>query len=315
MHPFKRILLIAPSEMIRTPAFERAESLAFAAGALLHIVAFADVMPPELAGLFNQDAVAQAREGYLQIHRHWLLQQARFQRHAGLQITCEVVCANQSPKQVLAYVNDFQPDLVIKDVQHISALDRTFHSPLDWLLLRECPTCLHLVTEARHPKPLKVLAAIDLSHLEELTYGLNERILKLASSLARTCDAQLHLLNVSNWSVVGDAVTSVPTQSLDSGLSEAVNDAQAEAFDALAERHGIEKNHQHVLIGVPHKVISQFAERNGFDMLLLGMTHGDGHHQVIGSTAESVLNRTSCSSMIVKALPRPLIETGQQAVC
>jgi universal stress protein E len=131
-----------------------------------------------------------------------------------------VVWAKQSPAQVLAYVNDFQPDLVVKDVQHISLLDRTFHRPLDWLLLRDCPACLHLVTDARHPKPLKVLAAIDLSHLEELTYGLNEQILELASTLARTCDAQLHLLNVSNWSVMGDTVMSVPTQSLDSSWAK-----------------------------------------------------------------------------------------------
>jgi hypothetical protein len=33
--------------------------------------------------------MAQAREGYLQVHRHWLEQQARFQRCEGLQVTTE----------------------------------------------------------------------------------------------------------------------------------------------------------------------------------------------------------------------------------
>lgn len=303
MLQLKRILLIAPSEMTRTPAFDRAQALALASGASLHIVAFDYVTPLELAGLFDHDTMAQAREGYLQNHRHWLEQQVRFQRRAGLQITCEVVWAKESPAQMLAYMNDFLPDLVVKDVQHISALERTFHQLLDWLLLRECPVCLHLVTDARHPKPLKVLAAIDLSHLEELTYGLNARILELASTLALACDAQLHLLNVSNWSVMGETVTSVPTQSLDSGLSEAVNDAQLEAFDALAERYAIEKEYQHVLTGIPHKVISLFARRNGFDMVVLGTAYRRRRDQMIGSTAESILNHTSCSLMIVKPLP------------
>ncbi len=300
MFELKRILLIAPSEMTRTPAFDRAHALALASGALLQIVAFDYVTPLELAGLLDHDAISQAREGYLQIHRHWLEQQIRFQRRAGLQVTSEVVWAKQSLAQVLAYVNDFHPDLVIKDVQHISALERTFHRPLDWLLLRECPACLHLVTDARHPKPLKVLAAIDLSHLEDLTYGLNERILELASTLARACDAQLHLLNVSNWSVVGDTLTSVPIQSLDSHLGEAVNDAQVEAFEALAERYDIEKAHQHVLAGIPHKVVSLFAQRNAFDMVVLGTTYHRRLDRMIGSTAESVLNHTACSLMIVK---------------
>jgi universal stress protein E len=264
MLELKRILLIAPSEMTRTPAFDRAHALALASGALLQIVAFDYVTPLELAGLLDHDAISQAREGYLQIHRHWLEQQIRFQRRAGLQVTSEVVWAKQSLAQVLAYVNDFHPDLVIKDVQHISALERTFHRPLDWLLLRECPACLHLVTDARHPKPLKVLAAIDLSHLEDLTYGLNERILELASTLARACDAQL------------------------------------EAFEALAERYDIEKAHQHMLAGIPHKVVSLFAQRNAFDMVVLGTTYHRRLDRMIGSTAESVLNHTACSLMIVK---------------
>ncbi|WP_460136172.1 universal stress protein [Pseudomonas sp. S1_E04] len=303
MLALKRILLIAPSEMTLTPAFDRAQALACATGALLHIVAFDYVTPLALAGLFDHDAMAQAREGYLQIHRHWLEQHVRFQRRAGLEISCEVVWAKPSLAHVLAYVNDFHADLVIKDVQHVAALDRTFHKPLDWLLLRECPACLHLVTDARHPKPLKVLAAIDLSHLEELTYGTNERVLELATALAQACDAQLHLLNVCNWSVVGDALRSVPTQSLDSSLGEAVNDAQAEAFVTLAERYGIEPKHQHVLSGIPHKVISQFARRNAFDVVVLGTVYRQSLDRMIGSTAESVLNRTSSSLMIVKPLP------------
>ncbi|WP_448126077.1 universal stress protein [Pseudomonas veronii] len=303
MLPLKRILLIAPSEMTRTPAFDRAQALAIATGALLHIVAFDYVASLEVAGLFDHDAMAQAREGYLQVHRHWLEQQVRFQRRAGLAVSCEVVWAKPNLAHVLAYVNDFHADLVIKDVQHVSALDRTFHQPLDWLLLRDCPACLHLVTDARHPKPLKVLAAIDLSHLEELTYGLNERVLELASTLAHVCDAHLHLLNVSNWSVVGDTPTSVPTQSLDSSLGEAVNDAQVEAFDVLAERYGVEQGRQHVLTGIPHKVISLFARRNAFDVVVLGTVYRDKLDRLIGSTAESVLNRTSCSLMIVKPSP------------
>ncbi|QTH11766.1 universal stress protein [Pseudomonas corrugata] len=302
MLSLKRILLIAPSEMIRTPAFDRGQALASATGALLHIVAFDYVTPLALAGLLDHEAMAQAREGYLQIHRHWLEQQVRFQRRAGLEISYEVVWAKPCPAHVLAYVNDFNADLVVKDVQHVSALDRTFHQPLDWLLLRDCPACLHLVTDARHPKPLKVLAAVDLSHLEELTYGLNERVLELASTLAQACDAQLHLLNVSNWSVMGDPPMSVPTLSLESNLSDAVNDAQAEAFDALAERYGIEQARQHVLTGIPHKVISLFARHNGFDVVVLGTAYCDRLDRMIGNTAESVLNRTSCSLMMVKPL-------------
>jgi universal stress protein E len=203
---------------------------------------------------------------------------------------------------LLEYVNDFHPDLIIKDTHHVPALDRAFHRPLDWRLLRECPAHLHLVTSEVNPKPLKILAAIDLSHLEELTQGLNDRILDLASTLAASCGAALHVLNVSHWSVMSDASRSVPTGSLDDSLREAVQDAQQEAFDVLAERYCIKNTRRHSLTGIPHKVITFFAKHNAFDMVVLGTAYHDGHDAFMGTTAESVLNQAPCSLMVVKPL-------------
>ncbi|MGU3347194.1 universal stress protein [Pseudomonas monsensis] len=300
MFKLKRILLIAPTEMTRTPAFDRAQALAQASGALLHIVAFDYVQALAVAGLFDHKAMAQAREGYLQVHRQWLEQQARFERGSGVQVTTEVVWAKSTPAHVLEYVIDFHADLVIKDAHHVPALDRAFHQPLDWLLLRDCPACLHLVTDAVNPKPLKILAAVDLSHLEDLTQGLNDRILGLASRLARACGASLHLLNVSNWSVVGDAAMSVPNLSLDHSLREAINDTQEEAFEALAERYGLDERHRHLLTGVPYRVIELFARQNAFDLVVLGTSYRHGLDGFIGGTAESLVNRAPCSLMMVK---------------
>lgn len=303
MLKLKRMLLIAPTEMVRTPAFERARALAGASGATLHMVAFDYVQALAVAGLFDHDAMAQAREGYLQVHRHWLEQQARFQVGSGVQVTSEVVWARATPAHMLEYINDFRADLVIKDAQHVPALNRAFHRPLDWLLLRDCPAPVHLVSEARHPLPLKILAAVDLSHLEELTQGLNERILDLAATLASACGAALHVLNVSNWSVLGDAAMSIPNPSLDPSLCQAITDTQQEAFDALAERYAIPERRRHQLTGIPHTVIEQFARENQFDMLVLGSAYRQGVNGFIGATVESVLNRAPCSLLVAKPLP------------
>ncbi len=300
----KRILLIAPGEMTQTPAFERACALALANGALLHIVAFDYVPVLAAAGLFAPEAMAQAREGYLQVHRHWLEQQARFKRCIGLNVTTEVVWARSNLAHVLEYVQDFHPDLVIKDTHYVPALDRAFHRPLDWRLLRECPAHLHLVTSAGHARPMKILAAVDLSHLEELTQGLNDRILDLACTLAAGCGAALHLLNVGCWAVIDDGAISVSTGSLDGSLKDAIEDAQQEAFEALAERYGIQSSCRHLLTGIPQKVIGLFARQHAFDMVVLGTLYPDGTHRFIGSTVESVLNQAPCSLMIVKP-PQP----------
>ncbi|MNP33520.1 Universal stress protein E [compost metagenome] len=161
------------------------------------------------------------------------------------------------------------------------------------------------MTSAANPKPLKILAAIDLSHLEELTQGLNDRILDLASTLAASCGAALHVLNVSRWSVMSDAPMSVPTGSLDDSLRDAIQDAQQEALDALAERYCIKHKCRHSLTGNPQKVIGLFAQQNAFDIVVLGTVYPHGNDWFIGSTAESVLNRAPCSLMIVKPFPPP----------
>lgn len=300
MLKLKRILLIAPSEMTHTPAFERAHALAYATGASLHIVAFDYVQALAVAGLLDHDAMAQAREGYLQVHRHWLEQQARFYRCGGLQVSTEVVWARSSLTNVVDYVSDFHPDLVIKDTHYIPTLDRAFHKPLDWQLLRECPTHLHLVTNATNPTPLKILAAIDLSHLEELTQGLNDRIVDLASTLASSCGAALHLLNVSRWSEISDVSMTVPTGSLGDSLGHAIEDTQQEAFDVLAERYCVKDAHRHQLTGIPHKVIAGFAQQHAFDVVVLGTVYHHVPERFIGDTVERLLNRAPCSLMIVK---------------
>ena len=303
MLKLKRILLIAPAEMVRTPAFERAHALACATGACLHIVAFDYVPALALAGLFDHQAMAQAREGYLQVHRQWLEQQGRIQKCVGLQVTTEVVWSKSSPAHVLEYVNDFHPDLVIKDFHYVSALGRAFHQPVDLLLLRDCPAHLHLVAEGKNSTPLKILAAMDLSHLEELSQGLNDRIVDVASTLAASSGAALHVLSVNSWAVVGDTKMSVPTLSLCGSLKEAVIDAQEEAFEALADRYGIEEERRHLLTGLPHKVIRQFAQHNAFDLLVLGTAyHHRGSDMFLGSTAEQVLTNAQCSLMFVKPL-------------
>ncbi|WP_085639348.1 MULTISPECIES: universal stress protein [unclassified Pseudomonas] len=300
MVKLKRILLIAPRETVRTPAFERARALACASGALLHIVAFDYVRVLAVAGLLDHEAMAQAREGYLQVHRHWLEQQARFQQCAGLQVTTEVVWSKASPAHLLDYVNDFHPDLVIKDARYVVALGRAFHRPADWQLMRECPAPLHLVTDAVHPAPQKILAAVDLSHLEELTQGLNDRILDVAATLAERCGASLHVLNVTRWAVTDGAPLSRPTACLDPRLSEAINDAQEEAFATLAERYGIAPACRHLLTGIPDEVIVRFARQGAFDMLVLGSAYRGIVGRLLGRTAESVLNRAPCSLVVVK---------------
>ena len=191
-----RLLLIAPPTMTRTPAFERAAALAHAMQLPLHIVAFNYLQALAIAGLFAPDQIDRAREGYLDTHRHWLTAQADSMNKHGLEVTSEVVWVHHPYEEILHFVNEMSLALIIKDAEDVPALKRVFFTPLDWQLLRDCPVPVHLVTDARHPLPRKVLAIVDVLRSEEQDLVFNDQIVEAAAKLASQCNAQLDLLHV-----------------------------------------------------------------------------------------------------------------------
>lgn len=72
MAQVQRLLLIAPTAMTRTPAFDRATALALALRLSLHIVAFDHQQALAVPGLFASEQVGLARMRYLQSHQRWL---------------------------------------------------------------------------------------------------------------------------------------------------------------------------------------------------------------------------------------------------
>lgn len=135
MSQTQRLLLIAPSSMTRTPAFDRAAALARAMQLPLHIVAFDYLQALAIAGLFAPEQINRAREAYLDTHRHWLTEQADVMRQHGVEVTSEVVWVHHPYEEILHFVNEMSLALIIKDAEEEPALKRVFFTPLDWQLL------------------------------------------------------------------------------------------------------------------------------------------------------------------------------------
>lgn len=296
----QRLLLLAPPEMVRTAAFERAGALAVATELPLHIVAFDYVEALSVAGLFAPEQMKQAREGYLQQHRQWLEQQAEHQRKKGVEVTCEVVWVQRPYEEILHYVNEMPVAMIIKDAHEESLLKRVFFTPLDWQLLRDCPVPVHLVTEARNPLPQRVLAIVDVLRSEEQDLRFNDQIIDAAVRLAEQCNARLELLHAYDWSAVyapgmGFGVLPVAT-----GLDHIMGETEKDAFEALADRHGVPVDCRHFIEGVPVPTICAFATKHLTDVIVMGTVQHGGLDKLLGSTAEHLLHRAPCSVMAIK---------------
>ncbi|MHC8287500.1 universal stress protein [Pseudomonas sp. XS1P51] len=296
MSQYQRLLLIINPALRDSQAINHAAALAKASGASLHMAALMKSL--DMLSLLEEGVRETARENYLQDHRDWLKAQAKNLRGRGLDVTTEVAWADDLQQDILDHVTDMQPDLLIKEVQHESALKRAFFTPLDWHLLRHCPVPVYLVGGSGYVLPRKVVAAVEVSESESADNELNDRIIKQASSLAMQCNAELHLLYACDISAafLGDLGGSGLT------LAELTRELRTDlekSFLKLAGRFGVPADQRHFIKGHPVSALSEFAYEHQVDVIVMGRTRSHGLEKLLGSTTEHILYQVPCSILAV----------------
>jgi universal stress protein E len=294
MSQYQRLLLIINPALRHSPAINHAAALAKASGASLHIAAFAK--PLEILSLLDEGVQEKARESYLQDHRDWLTNQATNLHALGLKVTTEVTWADDMKQDILDHVTEMQPDLLIKEVQHESALKRAFFTPLDWHLLRQCPIPVYLVGGGGHALPRKVVAAVDASGTEPANSELNERIIQQATNLALQCDAELHLLYACDLS--GVYLADMGGLAL-SDITKELRTTEEQSFIKLAGLYGVPSDRRHFVLGHPVSALSDFANEQQVDVIVMGRVQYHGLEKLLGSTTEHILYQVPCSVLAV----------------
>ena len=294
MSQYQRLLLIINPALRHSPAINHAAALAKASGASLHIAAL--VKPLEILSLLDEGVQEKARESYLQDHRDWLKNQATNLNALGLKVTTEVMWADDMKQDILDHVTEMQPDLLIKEVQHESALKRAFFTPLDWHLLRHCPIPVYLVGGGGHALPRKVVAAVDASDTAPADSELNERIIEQATNLALQCDAELHLLYACDLS--GVYLADMGGLALPD-ITKELRTTEEQSFSKLAGRYGVPSDRRHFVLGHPVAALSDFANEEQVDVIVMGRVQYHGLEKLLGSTTEHILYQVPCSVLAV----------------
>lgn len=295
MSPYQRLLMIAAPTLRHTPAMERAVAIAKATDAALHIAVFLE--EGDLLGrMASGSALRQSME---QEAWTWLRDEAAQLRHDGLEVTCAVQSGRQVIKDMLDHVEDMQPDLVIKDVHHESALRRVFLTPSDWQLLRDCSTPLHLVSELRCPLPKVIIAAVDTLHPDSQHTRLNERVIREANAMAVQCDAQVHLLHA--WDVAQTHISDFGAGAVTMpGFNTEVRRSAQLAFEHLAQKHGVPESRRHFVSGPASHAIAEYAGHHRADVIVMGSHQRKGAQGLLGSTTEHVLQHLPCNVLAVR---------------
>lgn len=214
--------------------------------------------------------------------------------------------------EVIRAVLGRQFDLVIKTAEQPSFLERLFGSD-DMHLLRKCPCPVWLTRPEERSNYESIVAAVDLT--EEAAgaslSGLNRQILELASALAVSDPADLHVLHVwdapleqvmRSWSTNPDIEAEryvLGERELRERSMKTV-DAQLraqlgkEAYEYLAPDF-------HLLRGSAATQIPEATKQLDADLLVMGTVARTGvAGLLIGNTAETVLTQLHCSVLAVK---------------
>jgi len=314
MKRFKDILCVAETGKASKSALKRAVTLAENNQASLTVV---EVVPRVTAGIGMPKGSPISAD----------LQAAMVSEHMqGLKSLIETYRTRTDIKtkvligalflEVIREVLSDGHDLVMKIPETQDWLDRLFGSD-DMHLLRKCPCPVWLVKPEATKSYRRILAAVDVhdayspAELKTL-HALNQQILEMASSLALSDFAELHIVHA--WqaiaeSVMRGAIMREPEDRVTAYVEQVRRQHEASMDALMREVTGnlgqkamnYVKLQTHLLKGGASKEIPALAKRIGADIVVMGTVARTGVPGfIIGNTAETILHQIDYSVLAIK---------------
>ncbi len=164
------------------------------------------------------------------------------------------------------------------------------HADRDVLVVRR-----ELYDERTPPKEFtRVIAAIDLR-------DDGESVAERAGRLAKTCGAELTLLNVIAHFPVDRENEDITPENRDP--LEYQRGKRAERLAQLAETVGHLDANREVIVtnGTAGRAVPEYANKHGADLIMIGAHGKYGVDALVGATADTIVHRAPCDVLVVNA--------------
>ena len=127
-----------------------------------------------------------------------------------------------------------------------------------------------------------ILCAVDLT---EESY----KIIEKAISLKDQFDSDLSIIHIFEYSL------------LPKNYQKQLEDEKRPLMEQLGEKFGIDKKHRHIKFGQSHRIICDLAKEKQYDLIVLGSHGKNGIQNLLGSTANGVVQQANCDVLLIKA--------------
>jgi len=308
---FRSILFVHQLAVDDPAAFQRAARLAEENAARLKVIEVIEEVSPDIG--------VSAPVALTEVLRNTLIKESRDQMEglvtpwrAKIDIRVQVLTGTPFLEIIREVLRD-RHDLVIKAADKAGLITRVFGST-DMNLLRKCP-CPVWLHKHGHDEPYhRVLAAVDFDESSgtEHESTLNRDIMDLAAALAQREHSELYVGHA--WYPKGAELLETRAHGLtQEEIDEYVNETRACAERRLSDlmlrverRVGQEvwrevRAQPRLTKGPARRAIPKLAEELHVELLVMGTVRHTGIAGfLIGSTAETILNRIDCSVLAVK---------------
>jgi len=169
---------------------------------------------------------------------------------------------------------------------------------------RHCPAPVWVVRPGLRRQAPRVLVAVDSFVYDDHRIEMNHKLLRVAQAFVETFDAEVHVLHV--WRSVTGGAWSIPHGYASADLNRFLVDARdrhRESLESLlaAGKLRIPNDRAHLLEGDTADAIAECIRKHDIDLLIMGSLHSlEIPGYFIGSTAEKILRRVTCSVVTVK---------------
>lgn len=310
MKRFKNILYVSEPSVAQESAVARAVALAQNNQAQLMII---DVIPEQTAGIGMPPGgpISADLTAAMIAERRQMLESLVAPYTALLDISIEILVGTKFLEAIRVVLrNDY--DLVIKPAENPAWIERLFGSD-DMHLLRKCPCPVWLMKPEEKSNYECIVAAVDFdsNHTGSDKQALNQQILGLATSLALSDFAQLHLVHA--WDVPEAGFVRLWVDDPDAAEMDMIEGERARrqaGMDALtrmlrdqigAEAYNYLSLRVHLPRGTARKAIPALVKELKADLVVMGTVARTGIPGfIIGNTAEAILDQLQCSALAVK---------------
>lgn len=272
MRGITKVLAVVDTRKDKQLALSRASSICRMTGATLHILApnpRADGDSMVRLEALAAPLMAEGQEVYL--HETW----------------------SGSLTETIIHVRQIERcQLVIKDAELVTALQKAFSTPEDWSLLRRCRVPVLLVQHDHDWTRGSIVAAINADPRDHYHSVINEAILQYAKDLSEMYNTELHL------------ASAFPTTMLaiqDQGDGKTDKDHYLKHCQEYAREFSLNDQLFHIEPGPTHTMIPRVLDEAGAQLLVIGTHARTGISAIaIGNTAEQLIHKVKTDILVLQ---------------